>query len=309
MFHPRNTQHSVFTGGKGERSPQLSQQQTRRTDEQLSARLHHEQGCQQNRAWFVRAKENTIIAPRCRQIIVGRLEAEKEQNLPPLVCVEPAQIPIEGIFPARALSRVSPNAPEPSRVKSRLSCSETGTTGRCACVMVANFSNEALTIPKATVLGVAEEISESLVDSINSNSDLPVKPRRKRRNEALYQKLLQSKLDHLPLKEREITEPVLLKYAHVFHDEETNDFKGTDVIKHDIPVGDAQPIRRPPYRTPYALRGEMKAQVEDMLRKGVIRDSNSPWSAPAILVPKEFRRETQIYVLRRLPGPKFGDEV
>jgi hypothetical protein len=31
----------------------------------------------------------------------------------------------------------------------------------------------------------------------------------------------------------------------------------------------------------------MKAQVEDMLRKGVIRESNSPWSAPAILVPKK----------------------
>ena len=68
--------------------------------------------------------------------------------------------------------------------------------------MVANFSNEALIIPKATVLGVTEKISESLVDSINSNSDLLAKPRRKRRNEALYQKLLQNKLDHLPQKER-----------------------------------------------------------------------------------------------------------
>jgi hypothetical protein len=31
----------------------------------------------------------------------------------------------------------------------------------------------------------------------------------------------------------------------------------------------------------------MKAQVEDMLRKRVIRESTSPWSAPAILVPKK----------------------
>jgi hypothetical protein len=31
----------------------------------------------------------------------------------------------------------------------------------------------------------------------------------------------------------------------------------------------------------------MKAQVDDMLRKGVIRESTSPWSAPAILVPKK----------------------
>jgi len=37
--------------------------------------------------------------------------------------------------------------------------------------------------------------------------------------EALYQKLLQDKLDYLTEEERQIIEPVLLKYAHVFQDE------------------------------------------------------------------------------------------
>jgi len=40
----------------------------------------------------------------------------------------------------------------------------------------------------------------------------------------------------------------------VFHDENTNDFKSTDVVEHQILVGDTPPIRRPQYRTPYALR-------------------------------------------------------
>jgi len=73
----------------------------------------------------------------------------------------------------------------------------------------------------------------------------------------------------------------------VFRDEETNDFKSTDVIEHKIVVTDPRPIRRPQYRIPYALHGEMECQVNDMHQKGVIRKSHSPLSAPAILVPKK----------------------
>jgi hypothetical protein len=119
--------------------------------------------------------------------------------------------------------------------------------------MIANFSEEAIIIPKATVLGVTEQIPEPLVDRINArsheNSDLPTKPRRKRKNEAFYHKLLQRKLDHTLQEEKNKTEPVLLKYAQVFHNE-TNDFKGTDMAEHKILVENVQPIRRPQYQTP-----------------------------------------------------------
>ena len=80
---------------------------------------------------------------------------------------------------------------------------------------------------------------------------------------------------------------MLQKYEHFFHDEETHDFRSTNVAEHQIPVTDPTPIRRPLYRTPFALRGEMESQVNDILQKGVIRKRYSPWSAPAILVPKK----------------------
>jgi hypothetical protein len=85
-----------------------------------------------------------------------------------------------------------------------------------------------------------------------------------------------------------------LKYAHVIHDEQMNAFKGTDIIEYQILVGVAQPIRTPPYRTPYALRGEMKAQKRDVQRKVVIRQGKSPCFASANLVPKRARREVKI---------------
>jgi hypothetical protein len=57
-------------------------------------------------------------------------------------------------------------------------------------------------------------------------------------------------------------------------------------MEHRIDTGVAKPIRRPPYRVPYALRKEMETQAKDMLEKDIIEQSSSPWSAPAILVPK-----------------------
>ena len=171
-------------------------------------------------------------------------------------------IPIEVILPARVLSRVGPSAQKPSRVTSLDSRVATGASLSYAYMMPATFSDEPLTTNKATVLGLAEEIAESIVDKANageqSGSDSPTKPSRKRKNEALYSKLLKGKLGHLPPDAGRLIEPVLVKYAHVFHDEWANDFKGTDVIRHEILVGDTPPIRRPQYRVPYALRDEMK---------------------------------------------------
>jgi hypothetical protein len=53
------------------------------------------------------------------------------------------------------------------------------------------------------------------------------------------------KLDQLNSEERRHIEPVLLNYAHVFH-EDRNDFKATHVMEHQILVGDTKPIRKHP---------------------------------------------------------------
>jgi hypothetical protein len=119
--------------------------------------------------------------------------------------------------------------------------------------MITNSSIEALTVPKATDLGIAEETSESILDEINrkgqSSFDVPTESHICEKNKALFQKLLKGKLNHLPPHERQLIGPVLVKYAHVFHDEELNDFNATNVVEYEIPVGDMPSIRRPTYRT------------------------------------------------------------
>jgi hypothetical protein len=87
-----HTALTIFAEGKEGPSPHLIQCETRRTDEQFSAGSLPEVIAQRSNG----ATENITTASRCRPIVMGRLEAEKEQILPPLVCFGSAQIPLEG---------------------------------------------------------------------------------------------------------------------------------------------------------------------------------------------------------------------
>ena len=52
-----------------------------------------------------------------------------------------------------------------------------------------------------------------------------------------------------------------------------------------------EPISIPPYRMAPAELRELKAQLEELLSKGFIRPSISPWGAPVLFVKKKKRWE------------------
>ena len=47
------------------------------------------------------------------------------------------------------------------------------------------------------------------------------------------------------------------------------------------------PISRRPYRMPPNELAELKTQLNELLKKGLIRPSSSPWGCPAIFVKKK----------------------
>ena len=61
----------------------------------------------------------------------------------------------------------------------------------------------------------------------------------------------------------------------------------TDKMEHNIMMGTAKPIRLPAYRLPHAYRDEVKKELDEMLRNGVIKPNNSEWSSPIVLVHKK----------------------
>jgi hypothetical protein len=83
---------------------------------------------------------------------------------------------------------------------------------------------------------MAEQISETVVNRINAGNrpDADKRTNNPDKNGVIYQKLLKGKLEHLLSEDRAKIEPVLRKFAHVFHESESNEFKATDLVEHQI---------------------------------------------------------------------------
>ena len=58
-------------------------------------------------------------------------------------------------------------------------------------------------------------------------------------------------------------------------------------MEHRIITEHSQPIRRKPYRIPYAWNSEVNHQIPQMLNNAIIRPSSSPWNSPVTLVKKK----------------------
>ena len=61
----------------------------------------------------------------------------------------------------------------------------------------------------------------------------------------------------------------------------------TEISYHRINVGDNKPVRVPPRRLPAHFQKEVDKQLKIMLEQGIIKESNSPWVAPAVYVTKK----------------------
>ena len=92
----------------------------------------------------------------------------------------------------------------------------------------------------------------------------------------------------------------------------------TDIVEHTIDTGDSPPIRcAPRCVSPQKIKQE-EVCVEEMLSGGQIEPSDSPWSAPVVLVTKkdggtrfcvDYRRLNLATVKDAYPLPRIDDTL
>ena len=61
----------------------------------------------------------------------------------------------------------------------------------------------------------------------------------------------------------------------------------TNVLEYEIKVTNNDPIKLKSYPVPYDMIDQVDSEIEQMLKFGVIEESNSPYSSPFVIVQKK----------------------
>ena len=110
---------------------------------------------------------------------------------------------------------------------------------------------------------------------------------------------------------------IVHQHQHVFA-MSSNELGRTSVMTHSIDTGDAHPIFQPARRLAWSSHAIARDLVEEMLSKGVVEESSSPWSAPIVLVTKkdgstrfcvDYRKLNAITVKDPYPLPRIDDTL
>ena len=180
--------------------------------------------------------------------------------------------------------------------------------GKTVPVQIANTTTNKIELPKGCKLA---EFCPILEQEAVANNTFPVNCNAMQADN-LGQKINYCLDAGLSNSEKQQVKQVLGKFKELFSDT----IGQTNIAQHKIDTSDNLLIRQRARRVPYAFREESNKQIEDMLRKGIISPSTSPWASPIVLVRKksgelrfciDYRRLNQITRNDAHPLPRVDD--
>ena len=110
--------------------------------------------------------------------------------------------------------------------------------------------------------------------------------------------------------------PIVKEFPDVFPDDNSGLPPDREVTFTIDLIPGTEPIYIPPYRMAPAELRELKAQLEELLSKGFIRPSISPWGAPVLFVKKkdgslrlciDYRQLNRVTIRNQYPLPRIDE--
>ena len=182
-----------------------------------------------------------------------------------------------------------------------------------ATIRLANFTDRDIQLNKGQVVGQFNPIDHTRAMAIscidgNSSSNIP------QAGQAWHKEL---NLDKGELTQDQ--ELAFFKIVKEFEDvfaRDESDVGLSNLIEHEINIGDHTPIKQQPRRLPPHRRAVVDEQLESLLTQGRIVPSNSPWSSPVVLVRKrngdfrmciDYRKLNAVTTKDAQPLPRVDD--
>ena len=179
-------------------------------------------------------------------------------------------------------------------------------------IRIFNSGRDNLTLHPDTVVGTFQPVMEVKAEQLNpsttqesSSQELP------QHLQELYERCGVS----LDEEQRSKVKAFLIEFQDVFSRNDA-DLGRTGLVKHRIDTGNNKPVKQPLRRFPIHRREEEEKLVKEMLDKGVIERSNSPWSSAIVMIKKkdgstrcciDYRRVNELTVKDAYPLPMTED--
>jgi len=185
-------------------------------------------------------------------------------------------------------------------------------------VRVMNLSTDEKVLKEGTVIArlvqlEEEDVEDGCEESACRMEEIGADLKLPDHLEELYEKCT----THLDPRAKEEVLDLLINYQDVFSRGEF-DIGRTPWVKHSIDTQGAQPIRQPLRRSSPTQRAEVERQVSELLDRGLIEPSDSPWASPVVLVSKkdgskrlclDYRKLNEVSVKCAYPLPRIDDSL
>ena len=182
-------------------------------------------------------------------------------------------------------------------------------------VLVSNFSQDTVMVEPFSEVGMIAQVS-AIQPTMNKRHHTSCDPATLPEH---LQDLLERTSGDLDGMQRSQLAGTLLRFVDLFPTPGSTLTGHTDAVEHNIDTGDSQPVRCAPRRMSSQKIKREETCVEEMLAGGQIEPSESPWSAPVVLVTKkdggtrwfcvDYRKLNLATVKDAYPLPRIDDTL